>query len=411
MKISFFKAISFGLLCSLLITTSCSFFSNKDQAENTIALPVVEVDTGTVELTETFLGTVRGKTNIDVRPQVSGELVQAFVDEGDRVEKGEKLFKVNPQTFQQNLNQAIANKNEQEVMVESANMEVERLKPLVEHEVYAPIRIETERKKYEIAQANLEQAKAEVENAKIQLGYTTLKAPVSGYIGQINKRIGNLVSSGDDEPITTLTDVDEVYVYFSISESNFYSLLKEENGGLTDPTSDAEHIDTDQTVSFTLPDGTLYPYQGVIDASSGQVNENTGSIMMRATFPNEGNMLRSGNTGTLIMTKKNHGEILIPSKATYELQTETFVKMLTPDNRVVRQSIQVGTEAPNNRYTIVGGLQKGDRILVEGLEQATDSMKIKPLPYQADTLERPKVFPEDYDSSVQDSDATAIDSL
>src|SRR5699024_1309001 len=137
-----------------------------------------------------------------------------------RVEKGEKLFKVIPQTFQQNLNQAIANKNEQEVMVESANMEVERLKPLVEHEVYAPIRIETERKKYEIAQANLEQAKAEVENAKIQLGYTTLKAPVSGYIGQINKRIGNLVSSGDDEPITTLTDVDEVYVYFSISESN-----------------------------------------------------------------------------------------------------------------------------------------------------------------------------------------------
>src|SRR5699024_10661712 len=228
---------------------------------------------------------------------------------------------------------------------------------------------------------------------------------------QINKRIGNLVSSGDDEPITTLTDVDEVYVYFSISESNFYSLLKEENGGLTDPTSDAEHIDTDQTVSFTLPDGTLYPYQGVIDASSGQVNENTGSIMMRATFPNEGNMLRSGNTGTLIMTKKNHGEILIPSKATYELQTETFVKMLTPDNRVVRQSIQVGTEAPNNRYTIAGGLQKGDCILVEGLEQAADSMKINPLPYQADTLERPKLFPEAYDSSVQDSDATAIDSL
>jgi len=396
--------IFLSLIGILAITESCS--SSEQNNENKMALPIYRVDTGTVVLEETFLGTVEGKSNVEIRPQVEGELQRSYVDEGDHVEKGEKLFKINPQKYQQKLNQAIADKNVSAAELNNARMEVERLKPLLENDVMAPVKLEKEKSNYEVAKANLKQDSASVAEARIQLDYTNIKAPVSGYIGRIPKKIGNVVSPGDDNPITTLSDVDEVYVYFSMSEANFYNVLKKQNNSTTTSTSvekDGAEIDTNRIVSLTLPDGTLYPYKGVIDASSGQVNKNTGSIVMRATFPNPENMLRSGNTGTLILKKRRNGEVIIPKKATFELQTETFVKKLTPENRVVDQSIEVGSSAPNNIYTVTRGLKKGDRILTEGLQDAEENTKVKPLPYQPDTLEKPKVFPQDYDSAEMDT--------
>ena len=337
MKIPLSKTTSIatclGLFGLFLLGEGCSSVSNKTyQNENQVALPVYQVDTGTVVLSKNFLGTVEGKINVEIRPQVSGELEQAYVDEGDYVEKGQPLFKINPQTYQQDLNQAIANENVEKANLNNARLEVERLKPLVENEVIAPVRLKKEQSNYEVARANLKQASAEVANARIQLGYTTIKAPVSGYIGRIPKRIGNLVNPGDNEPITVLTDVHEVYVYFSISESDFFNLLKTQSQEAA-TAKENRQIDTDRVVSLILADGTTYPEEGVIDASSGQVNKNTGSITMRATFPNEKNILRSGNTGTLVMHKRENGKLVIPQKATYELQAKTFVEKLSPQNR------------------------------------------------------------------------------
>lgn len=393
-----------GLLGLLLLVAGCSSMAKKShQNENRIALPVFRVDTSTVVLTSDYLGTVKGKINVEIRPQVSGQLMKAYIDEGDFVEKGRKLFKINPQTYLQDLKQAKAKVNVKKAKLANAKLEVKRLKPLVEHNVIAPVRLKTAKSKYKIAQANLKQAKAAVANAKIQLGYTTIKAPVSGYIGHINKRIGNIVSPGDTNPITVLTDVHEVYVYFSINESDFYDFLRAQHNKAMAIKKAVQNIDTNRVVSFILSDGTVYPYEGVIDANSGQVNPNTGSIMLRATFPNKNNMLRSGNTGTVVLKQTKRGKIVIPRKATYQLQTETFVKKLTPQNRVARQRVIIGSTAPNNQYVVKDGLEQGDRILVEGLNKVTDSTRIKPLPYRPDTLMRPKVFPEDYDSSKNDT--------
>ncbi len=394
-------AVSFclSLFTLMLFLGSCSTVSDKStQSDNAIALPVYPVDTGTVVLTKNYLGTVEGKINVEIRPQVQGELEVAYVDEGEYVHKGQKLFKINTQTYQQDLNQAKANENVQKAKLANAKLEIERLKPLVENQVMAPVRLEKAQSDYKVAQAALKQAAAEVANAKIQLGYTTIEAPVSGYIGRIPKRIGNLVGPGDKEPITVLTDVHEVYVYFSISEGDFYKLLKSQSG--KDPNNDnATYIDTNKVVSLILSDGTPYPYTGVIDASSGQVNKNTGSILLRATFPNEENMLRSGNTGTVVLKQKEHGKVIIPQKATFQLQANVYVKKLTPQNRVVRQLVSIGTSFPENQYTVTAGLNAGDRILVEGLNKVTDSMLIKPLPYTPDTLVAPKVMPSE-DSSI-----------
>jgi membrane fusion protein (multidrug efflux system) len=407
MKISFSNLtnikICVGLFCLFLLFESCSSGSGKP-TQNEIALPVYRVDTSTVVLTKNFVGTVEGKTNVEVRPQVTGKLKKTYVDEGDHVKKGQKLFKINPRTFEQDLEQAKANANVEKAKLANAKLQIKQLRPLVEHKVMSPVKLQRAISEYKVAKAKLKQAKAKVANARIKLGYTTIKAPVSGYIGRIPKRIGNLVSPGDDEPITTLTDVDKVYVYFSINQANFFKLLKTQSDKKILNMGGPVHIDTNRVASLILPDGTVFPQKGVIDASSGQVNKGTGSINMRATFPNKNNILRSGNTVTLVLKKRKKGVITIPQKATFKLQTNTFVEKLTQQNRAVRQLITVGTSAPHNQYTVKEGLKRGDRILAAGLGKVTDSTKINPLPYQPDTLVSPK-------SNLQEEDSMKSDSL
>lgn len=371
-----------AFVASAFMAKSCSF-SPKDTSQNLneIALPVYEVDTGTVVLDNNFLGTVEGKFNVEIRPQVGGELQEAYVDEGDYVEKGQRLFKIDPQSYQENLNQALANQNVEIANLNNAQTEVDRLRPLVENEVMAPVRLEKEKSNYKVAEASLKQASAEVANARIKLGYTVIKAPVSGYIGRIRKRVGNLVNPSDKEPITVLTDVQEIYVYFSINESDFFDILKNQS-----ERADSASAEKPKEVSLILANGTLYPEKGYIDASSGQVNKNTGTVTMRATFPNKDNILRSGNTGTLVMHNQEKNKILIPQKATYELQTETFVQILDENNQVKRRLIEIQSAAPNNQYIVASGLQKGDRILVEGLDKVADSMKVRPLPYHPNSI-------------------------
>lgn len=378
-----------GLFSIVLFSQSCSLITdNQETVVNTVALPVYEIDTGTVVINTTFLGAVEGKYNVEIRPQVEGELQEAYVDEGDHVEKGDKLFKIDSERYQEDLNRAIANKNVEEAKLNNARTEVERLRPLVENKVMAPVRLETEKSNYQVAKASLEQAMAEVANAQIKLGYATIKAPVSGYIGRIRKRIGNLVSPGDKEPITVLTDVDEIYVYFSVNESEF-SKLRKTDTSVPDTLSKRKRKNLGQRVSLILPDGTEYSEYGFIDANSGQVNKTTGTVTIRANFPNEDNILRSGNTVTLVRHDTKKGRILIPRKATYELQAKTFVQKLTADSLVVRQLIEIESEAPNNQYIVSHGLKEGDKILVEGLDKVSDSTKIKPLAYRPDTLIAP----------------------
>ena len=248
-------------LCTGLLLSSCGIFDSqpdKDKVKE-ISLPVYRVDTGTAHITKEFLGTIEGKVNVEIRPQVEGLLEQIYVDEGDFVHKGQDLFKVNPQSYQELLNNAIANENVEKAKLENARIELERIRPLVENEVISPVRLKKTESDYDIAKASLAQAKAAVASAKINMNFTTIKAPVSGYIGRIPKRIGNLVSSSDKEPITVLTDVHEVYVYFSMSESDFlhFSKAKKQEATRQLHGQDTSHITSFKpSVTLTLADGT-----------------------------------------------------------------------------------------------------------------------------------------------------------
>ncbi|UAY53865.1 efflux RND transporter periplasmic adaptor subunit [Arachidicoccus terrestris] len=377
------KRLLTACLCTALLMSSCGIFGSQSDKEEVkeISLPVYRVDTGTAFIAKEFLGTIEGKVNVEIRPQVEGLLDQIYVDEGDFVQKGQDLFKVNPQSYQELLNNAEANENVEEAKLENAKIELERIRPLVENEVISPVRLKKAESDYDIAKASLAQATAAVASAKINMNFTTIKAPVSGYIGRIPKRIGNLVSSKDKEPITVLTDVHEVYVYFSMSESDFlhFSKAKKEEARKQLSAGDTGHLSSFKpSVTLTLADGTSYPHEGLVDAVAGQVNRNTGAISLRATFPNEENILRAGNTGTLNMTETKRGEMLIPQEATLTLQDKTFVMKLDTAGKTVRQLITIGGSA-GNKYIISSGLKKGDVIITEGFDKISEGMKINPV--------------------------------
>lgn len=370
--------IAIVLMALLLVSIfSCSTGSSKttDGENNPIALPIQVVDTTTAVTVKDYLGTIEGKVNVEIRPQVEGILEEIYVDEGVFVTKGQKLFKINAQPYQEELNNALANENVEKAKLENAELEVDRLKPLVENDVISEVRLRTAKSDYDVAKASLDQASAAVASARINLEFTTIKAPVSGFIGRIPKRIGNVVSKSD--PLTELSDISEVYVYFAMSESDFLYFRKKY--GKQDSTK--ESTDTAQlipNVSLVMADGAVYPEQGVVDAISGQVNRTTGAISLRATFPNPDTILRSGNTGTLKMEERQPGVLTVPQVATTQLQDKIFVYTLTADNTVKQQAVEVTGKSGNN-YIVKSGVSVNDRIVLSGLDKLSDGMEIKPL--------------------------------
>src|SRR5690606_32498361 len=283
----------------------------------------------------------------------------------------QKLFKINPQPYQEQLNNALANENVEKAKLENAKLEVDRLKPLVENDVISDVRLRTAMSEYDVAKASLAQASAAVASARINLEFTTIKAPVSGFIGRIPKRIGNLV--GKSDPLTELSDISEVYVYFAMSESDFLYFRKKYSE--QDSLSETAIL---PNVSLVMADGAVYPEKGVIDAVNGQVNRTTGAISLRATFPNKDTVLRSGNTGTLKMEEFEPGALSVTQVATTELQHKIFVYTLTADNKVKQHPNEVSGKS-GDQYLVKGGVNPGDRIVRSGLDKLSDGMEIKPL--------------------------------
>lgn len=374
-------AYAFIFLAASIGSTSCTT-SKSEEKENTskpLALPVHTVDTSDAVTVKDYLGTIEGKVNVEIRPQVEGILQEIYVDEGAFVQKGQKLFKIDASAYQEVLNNMVATQNVAKAKLENAKLEVERLKPLVENDVISDVRLQTAKSEYDVAMASLDQATAAVRSAQINKEFTILTAPVSGYIGRIPKRIGNLVSKGDDEPLTVLSDVQEVFVYFSMNESDFLYFTKlkakeDSAAGIHVPNNQLSFPET----TLILADGEAYSKKGTVDAVNGQVDRTTGAISLRASFRNTENILRSGSTGTLKISEVKKGVIQIPQIATNELQDRTFVYVLNENNKAERRSITIKGKSKDN-YIIGSGLDIGDRVLLSGLDKITDGSSVTPI--------------------------------
>ncbi|WP_289057413.1 efflux RND transporter periplasmic adaptor subunit [uncultured Flavobacterium sp.] len=355
-----------------LVLSSCADKNQAPTAPPPPVLPVLAITSANTITDSEYPASIQGTVDVEIRPQVSGNLDRIFVDEGAYVNKGQTLFKINERPFREQLNNALASLHAAEAALINANLEVDKLTPLVQNKVVSDYQLKTAKASQKIAAANIEQAKAMVGSAKINLGYTNVTAPVSGYIGRLPKKQGSLVSATDVEALTTLSDVHEVFAYFSLGETDFIN-FKEQYAG----SSLGDKIKKLPPVTLILADNSAYPKTGKIDMVDGQFDKTTGAITIRATFPNANGILRSGNTGRIRLGLNHNDAILVPQAATVEMQDKVFVFTVGKDNKVTKMPITVVGKSGAN-YLIKDGVKSGDQIVLSGIDKLQDGQAIQP---------------------------------
>ncbi len=356
------------LLLLFMVALGCQ---QKVEQDTGLPLPVRTLKGQKAANTFQYLGSVEGVEDVEIRPQVDGILEEIYVDEGDFVKKGQPLFKINAQPYIEDLKNAQANVALERAKLKKAKTELDRLQPLIDNEVISDVQMKTAEADYEIAQASLAKAQAISANMQIKLSFTTINAPVSGFIGRIPKSVGNVIKKTDSEPLTILSNVSNVYVYFSMSESDYLYYERMKND------STSKRISPD--VKLILADGYIYDYTGRIDANSGQINRNTGSITLRAVFTNPDTLLRSGNTGKILMEQIYPNAILIPQSAAISIQDKKFVFVIDADSLTSRREIQIEGISGQDYIISNNSLSAGDRIVTAGLNKLTDGIKINPI--------------------------------
>jgi membrane fusion protein, multidrug efflux system len=344
------------------------------------ALPVISISERPFTTYREYTASLEGSKDIEIRPQVSGYIEKIFVDEGAFVKKGQLLCKINDQPFLEALNNANASLAVAKANQASAEINVNKLEPLVQNQVISPIQLKSAQAAYDASSAYVAQAQALVGNAKINIGYSLIKAPVDGYIGRIHIKIGSLVGGSATDPLTNISEVKDVRAYFSVSETAFLR-FKDEFPGKTI----ADKIKNLPPVELVLSDNTIYPLKGKVEMVAGQFTSGTGAIPFRASFPNPNGVLRSGNTGRVRISVSLPAGLVIPQEATYELQDKVFVFLLDDSNKVKSTAVQI-TARSGNYYLIAKGIKAGDKIVFSGVDKLTDGAKINPEPMSLDSL-------------------------
>jgi membrane fusion protein (multidrug efflux system) len=367
-----------NLLLALVALTlySCSSKPAAVSAPPPPTLPVANVLSGTQTTYQEYPASVEGVVNVEVRPQVSGALDKVFVDEGAFVKAGQPIFKINELPYRAALNNSLAALHASIAAQGNAQLEIDKLTPLVANKVVSDYQLKTAKAAYQVAKANIESAKANVSTAQINLGYTLIKAPVSGYIGRLLKKQGSLVSPQDAEALTQLSDVHNVHVYFSLGEKDFVS-FKEQYPGETLK----DKLKRLPAVSLLLADGSEYTKQGKIDVVDGQFDKTTGAITVRASFSNPQGLLRSGNTGKVRLSLQHGDAIIIPESATVEMQDKVFVFTLADSNKVKKVPLSIVGKSGENYLVKDGvkdGVKSGDQIVLSGMDRLQEGTVIHP---------------------------------
>lgn len=299
-----------------------------------------------------------GQQVVEVRPQVSGLITRICIDEGQKVRKGQVLFVIDQVPYQAALAEATANVKSAEANLATAKLNLESTEVLREKNVVQDYDLNAARNEWAVAEAALAQAQAQEMSARNNLSYTEVKSPVDGVASMIAYRVGALVSSSISEPLVTLSDDSNVYAYFSLNESQITSLT-EQYGSLD------EFMKRMEDVELQMAGGRMYGEKGHISAVSGIVTTGTGTVVLRADFPNDRGLLRSGGSATVMVPTTLAQVVVIPQSATYELQNKTFVYKVVNGKA---QSAPVTLYRLNNgtEYVVEEGLQPGDVIIAEG---------------------------------------------
>ena len=353
----------------LAVVLSASCGEEKQQRQQQAAdYQTMVVSQKDMVLERQYSARLTGKQIVDVRPQVSGCITRILTGEGEAVKKGQTLFVIDQVPYSAALEVAVATRKSAEARLATAQMNYDNERRLQEGRVVADMSVQTMQNALLEAQAALAQAKAQEVNARNNLSYTEVKSPVSGVASMIPWHVGSLVSSSISEPLVTVADDSEVYVYFSISESQALDLV-------TQYGSIEKFIAEAPMVSLRMNNGQLYGEQGRISAVSGTVDDKTGAVALRATFPNAGGLLHHGGSGTVVVPTHRKDCIVIPQEATYELQNRMFVYKVV-NGKTKATPITLYPQNNGKEYIVDEGLQVGDTIIAEGAGLLKEGIEI-----------------------------------
>ena len=397
---------------ALALFSSCG--SSKRTLPTSDEFPVITIGASNAQLKTTYPATIKGIQDVEVRPKVSGFITKLYIHEGEAVRAGQLLFVIDNSTFQAAVEQAQAQVNSAQSAVSQAKARVvqanasltsaqaqaatakltyDNSKSLYASKVIGDYELQTAKNTYETAmaainQANsgivsaraavnqaesgVKQAQAMLSSAKDNLSFCYVKSPTTGYVGSLPYKAGALVSASSPDPLTTVSDVSTVEVFFSMSERDILGLTKTAG-------SVGEALKEMPSVKLLLADGTVYGHPGKVVKMSGVIDAATGAYSIIAHFANPERLLKSGGAGQIVIPRTNSNAIVIPQEATASVQNKLFVYKVGKDNKVNYSEIKVDPQNDGNTYIVTSGLSVGDRIVVKGLTKLTDKMKITPV--------------------------------
>jgi membrane fusion protein, multidrug efflux system len=328
-----------------------------------------------------FPATIQGQQVIEIRPKVDGYIGAIYVNEGAAVKKGQLLFKISNPQYEQEVRTAQASIKSAIADVNAAQMDVAKVRPLVEKDIVSKYELESAQYTLQAREAALSQARAALANAQANLGYTYIRAPESGVIGTIPYKIGALVNSSTPNPLTTLSNTGNVYAYYSLNEKQLLNFISTVPGATLQ-----DKLKVIPPVTLVLANGTEYPEKGRLETASGLITTETGTASFKATFPNPMGIIQSGASATVRVPRTVDSALMIPQSATYELQDKQFAYVLGDSNKVVSTAITTQPTNDGQFFIVQQGLKAGDKVVIEGVATLKDGMAIKPRPVNADSV-------------------------
>ncbi|QJD95757.1 efflux RND transporter periplasmic adaptor subunit [Mucilaginibacter robiniae] len=355
----------------LCLVAGCSSNNHKKSGQDTLQLPVITLNAKDTVLQTAYVADIQAQRNVEVRSRLKGFLEKIFIDEGKPVHKGQVLFKLNDEEYRVALSKAKAALSNAEADAVATRLEVDRVKMLVDKNVISPSELEVAKSKFKAEQATIAEERANVQNAQNHIAYTIIKAPFDGIIDRIPLKAGSLIDEGT--LLTSISDISSVYAYFSFPENEYLRYQRAKNN---------DKLNESNTVKLVLSDGSSYAHAGTIETIEGEIEQNTGSIDLRAKFPNPHGLLRHGASGKIYISSAMDNALMVPQKSVFEIQDKSYVYLVDKANKLHMQSFTPLTRF-SQYYIVKEGLQAGSKILFEGTQNAHNGMVIKPIPVKS----------------------------
>lgn len=366
-----------GAVIVFIISAIMLFVFNRQKPVE-VVLPVVEtqpVGSEDVKIYGDYVGRIRAQQFVEVHARVEGYLEKMLFDEGTYIEKGQTLFQIDPTLYKARVKRAEAQLNKAKAQALKAERDLNRIRPLFELNAASLLDLDNAIANYEGATADVAVCVADMVQAQMTLGYTTVKSPISGYISERNADIGALVGPGSQSLLATIVKSDTVQIDFSMTSLEYLN-SKARNVNLG-------HADTTRTwnpyVTVTMADGSVYPYQGLVNFADPQIDPKTGTFSVRAEMPNPDHILLPGQfTRVRLLMDVRENALVVPTKSVVVESGGAFIYVVRPDSVVEKRFVELGPELKNNTV-VERGIVEGEQIVVEGYHKLSHGMKVEPI--------------------------------